>query len=149
VTLPDGQPVAQLRWHLMTTRGAFEILDPSGTVEVGRGLAEGLTRRRFVVYGAAGVPVLQLRLGWFGPIGRSTVTLSDGSVLTTKGSITGRRFAVRDTAGRDVARIVPTTGLLSIRPDSFGFELAVPVLSAVQAIGLVQALRAALKSSRN
>jgi hypothetical protein len=149
VTLADGAPIALIRWRVLTTRARFEVLDPSGRYELARGQAEGFLRRNYGLYAPAdGDTMLRLRVSLMGPTGRSRVTLPDGRVLTAKGNWLARKFAVTAPDGSLVARIVPTRSWMSARPDSYGFELAQPLLSPVQAIGLAQFIRAAVKSQR-
>jgi hypothetical protein len=57
-----------------------------------------------------------------------------------------RQFAVRDRDRVLVADLVNTSRVFSMRPDSLAFELHVPVLSVVQAIGLAQCVRAAVEA---
>jgi hypothetical protein len=47
-----------------------------------------------------------------------------------------------------VGTIMPTTGTFSFRPDSYAFELHQPVMSALEAISLAQALRVAVRGMR-
>jgi hypothetical protein len=148
VALPDGMVIASIRWHAFTTRARFEVLDPAERSELARGQAEGLARRRYALYGPSGDPLLGLKLSWLGTSGRSRVTLPDGAELKAKGSLVFRRFTVDAPDGSLVARIIPTKGWWSVRPDSYALELTRPVLSPVQAIGLVQFLRAAERSQR-
>jgi hypothetical protein len=44
-------------------------------------------------------------------------------------------------AGGIVGRIMPTTGTFSFRPDSNALSCSLPVMSALEAISLAQALR--------
>lgn len=148
VTLGDGRPVASIRWHNWTTRSRFEILDPAAQFELAHGGREGFLWRRYMVHGPRDEFLLDLKLGFWGVGGRSTVTLPDGRVLATKGSWLGRDFSVTDGAGQPVARIVNTSQIFSFRQESLAFELPVPVLSIVQAIGLAQCMRAAIEAQR-
>jgi len=149
VTLPNGAEVALIRWHAWTNRARFEVLDPTGGYELAHGRAEGFLRRDYGLYAPAdGTTVLRLRISWLGPSGGSRVTLPDGRELTAKGNWLARKFAVTAADGSPVARIVPTQSWMSTRPDSYAFELTQPVLSPVQAIGLAQFIRAAVKSQR-
>jgi hypothetical protein len=148
VTLTDGTVIALIRWHAWTTRARFEVLDPTGGSELARGQAEGLARRKYTLYAPSDDALLRVKVSWLGTPGRTRVTLPDGAELTAKGSWVFRRFTVTDSDGSLVASIVPTKGWWSVRPDSYAFELARPVLSPVQAIGLVQFIRAAERSQR-
>lgn len=148
VTVADGSVIALIRWHAFTTRSRFEILDATGQTELAHGRAEGFLRRNYVLYGPSERPLLRVTVGWFGPSGRSRVTLPDGSGLTAKGSWMFRRFAVTLPDGSLLARATATTGWWSIRPDSYAVELLRPVLSPVQAIGLAQSMRAAERAQR-
>jgi hypothetical protein len=148
VTLADGTLIALIRWHAFTTRSRFEVLDPTGRYELARGQAEGLLRRRYALYAPSGDPLLHAKVGWLGTPGRTQVTLPDGTGLTTKGSWAYRRFTVTASDDSPVARIAATTGWWSARPDSYALEMVRPVLSPVQAIGLVQFVRAAERAQR-
>jgi len=149
VTLSDGQPVASIRWHRWTAKARFDILDAVGGVELARGARQGFFGRRFVVSDPRDQPILTLEVGFWGVARRCTVTLGNGQQLFTQGNWTSRRFSVLDGAGQPVARILNTSKVFSWRPDSFAFELASPVLSIVQAIGLAQCLRAAVEAQRS
>jgi hypothetical protein len=148
VTLGEGPLIALIRWHAFTTRARFEILDARGQTQLAHGRAEGFLRRNYVLYAPSGQTLLSVRVGLFGPSGRSRVTLPDGSVLTAKGSWLFRRFEVTLADGSPVARAAATTGWWSMRPDSYALELVRPVLSPVQAIGLAQSMRAAERAQR-
>jgi hypothetical protein len=148
VTLTDGTVIALIRWHALTTRARFEVLDPTGRYELARGQAEGLARRRYTLYAPSDDAMLRVKLSWLGTSGRTVVTLPDGGELTAKGSWISRRFTVTDANGSLVASVIPTKGWWSTRPDSYAFELAQPLLSLVQAIGLVQFMRAAERAQR-
>jgi len=148
VTLPDGQPVAQIRWHQWSMAARFEILDAFGAAELAAGGRKGFWGRSYQVTGPGGGVLLDLKLSGWGPTGRSTVTLPDGSALTTKGNWSGRKFEVLDASGSRVAGLATTSGAFSMRQDSLAFELIAPVLSVVQAIGLAQCMRAAVEASR-
>jgi hypothetical protein len=146
VTLPDGSPVASIRWHNWSMRARFEILDPAGSVELAHGGRE--TFRRYALRTPTEQPLLDLTLGLFSMGRRATVTLPGGQVLTTRGNWSSRKFAITDQAGGPVARIATTSGVFAMRSDSFAFELEAPVLSIVQAVGLAQCMRAAVESAR-
>ncbi|GAA5187539.1 hypothetical protein GCM10023322_36130 [Rugosimonospora acidiphila] len=146
VTLPDGLPVAHIRWHNWSMRARFEILDGAGAVELAHGGRQGM--RRYQVLGPREEPLLHLKLGLFSAARRTTVTLPDGRVLSANGNWSGRRFAITDQSGLPVARIATTSGVFALRADSFAFELVAPVLSIVQAVGLAQCMRAAVESAR-
>jgi hypothetical protein len=149
VSLGDGQSVACIRWHNWTTRARFDILDPSATTVLATGARTGFWGRRYQVLGPNSEFLLELKLGLWGPSGRSTVTLPDGHVLTTAGNWTARKFSVVDQAGVPVAQLVTTSAFFSWRPDSLAFELTAPVFSVVQAVGLAQCMRAAVEAQRN
>jgi hypothetical protein len=148
VTLPDGRPVAQIRWHQWSAAARFDILDASGGAELAAGGRKGLWGRVFEVTGPGGALLLDLKLSAWGLAGRGTVTLPGGQRLTTKGNWTGRTFQLLDGSGSVVARLATTSGVLALRQDSLAFEMAAPVLSIVQAIGLAQCMRAAVAASR-
>jgi hypothetical protein len=84
----------------------------------------------------------------WGTTGRSEVSLPTGHRLTVAGKWSGRNFQLVDQAGTQVAQLVNTSRFLSLRPDSLAFELRLPALSIVQAVGLAQNLRAAVESQR-
>jgi hypothetical protein len=148
VMLADGQTVAQVQWHVWTVRGRFEVLDPAGTV-LAEGSAQGLSRRRYAVRRPDGRPLVDLKLGVLRPINGSTVTLASGRLVSVRQPSvwSDRRFEIL-TNGRPAGRIRPTTGVFSFHRDSYEFELTVPVLSIIEAVGLAQALRAAVRSRR-
>lgn len=148
VTLPDGQPVAQIRWHQWSMAARFDILDAFGAAELAAGGRKGFWGRGYQVTGPGGAALLDLKLSGWGPTGRSTITLPGGQTLATKGNWTGRKFEVLDGSGSPVARIATTSGAFSMRRDSLAFEMTAPVLSIVQAIGLAQCMRAAVEASR-
>jgi hypothetical protein len=148
VTLGSSEPVAIIRWHGWTGRARFDILDPGKQRILASGARYGIFGVRYAVTGPRGDDLLGLSLGFWGVGGRCTVTRPGGPPLTTRGNWSNRQFSVVDDAGRSVAQIVNTSRLFTLRPDSFAFELQAPVLSAVQAIGLAQCLRAAVESSR-
>ena len=50
VTLTDGTEIALIRWHALTTRSRFEVLDPTGRSELARGQAEGFARLKYTLY---------------------------------------------------------------------------------------------------
>jgi hypothetical protein len=147
VTLPDGTLVAQIRWNVLAT-GSFTVLDAEGQ-ELATGRPPGLvgrTGRRHEVHSTDGSVLLELTLGWRGAAGRSTVSLPDGRRLTVKGATFRRRFWLLDAGELEVGAITPTSTTFSMRKQSYAFDLRAPVLSAVQAVALAQALREAVKS---
>ena len=148
VSLGDGQPVALIRWQNWSMRARFEILDATGTATVAAGGRANLWGRRYQVLDLNSRVLLELKLSVWGPAGRSTVTLPDRRQLLAKGNWTSRKFLLQDRSGETVAQLVTTSGLLSWRPDSLAFELRVPVLSIVQAVGLAQCMRAAVEAQR-
>jgi hypothetical protein len=147
VTLPNGALVALIRWHSWTMRARFEILDPTGSVELAHGARNGHFGRSYRVLAPRGETLLDLKLSLWGGR-RGTVTLPGGRVLSTKGNWSNRRFSIADQAGRPVARILTTSSAFAMRPDSFAFELQLPVLSIAQAVGLAQCMRAAVEAAR-
>jgi hypothetical protein len=149
VSLADGQSIACIHWHSWTMRARFDILDPSGTTTLATGARAGFWGRRYQLLGSRSEFLLELKLGLWGPAGRSTVTLPDGQTLTTMGNWTSRRFSVVDHAGVPVAQLVNTSQFFSWRPDSLAFELRASVLSIVQAVGLAQCMRAAVEAQRS
>jgi hypothetical protein len=148
VTLDTGAPVVDIRWHRWTVRARFDIVEPASGADLAHGERQGFFGRRYGVLSPGGEPLLELKLGLLGVAGRCEVTLPGGRVLTTKGSWSGRRFSVLDEGGQQVAHVVNTSRLFSLRPDSLAFELQAPVLSVVQAVGLAQCLRAAVEAQR-
>ncbi|GIH14032.1 hypothetical protein [Rugosimonospora africana] len=145
VMFPNGQPVAQIRWHNWSMRARFEILDPSGAVELANGGRSGGFGRTYRVTAPRGETLLEFKVGWWG---KGTVILPGGQLLTTKGSWTSRKVSVYDQVERPVARIVTTSRAFAVRQDSYAFEVGAPVLSIAQAVGLAQCLRAAAESAR-
>jgi hypothetical protein len=148
VTLGSGEPVAMIRWHAWTNRARFDLLEPGKQQILASGARHGIFGVRYAVTSPRGDDLLRLSLGFWGVDGRCTVTHPGGPPLTTRGNWSKRQFSVVDDGGRPVAQIVNTSRLFTLRPDSFAFELQAPVLSAVQAIGLAQSLRAAVESAR-
>jgi hypothetical protein len=149
VTLGDGQPVASIRWHNWSMRARFEILDEYAAATLASGSTANAWGRRYRVLGPHSEILLELKLGMWGPSGKSRLLLPDGRILTTVGNWTSRKFSIIDQHGITVARLVTTSPILSVRPDSLAFELATPVLSIVQAIGFAQCMRAAVALARS
>jgi hypothetical protein len=141
--------VATIRWHNWTTRARFEILNPAGSSVLASGSRVGFWGRSYQVLGPRDEPLLDLKVSGWGLSGRSTVTLPDGRTLSAKGNWSARKFTLVDELGALVARLVTTGSAFSFRPDSLAFELSTPVLSAVQAVGLAQCMRAAVEAQRN
>ncbi|WP_155375347.1 LURP-one-related/scramblase family protein [Catellatospora vulcania] len=148
VVLADGQTVALVQYHFWTVRQRFGILDPAGN-PVADGVARGMTGRTYEVTAPSGARVVELRLGFWRPIDGAVVTLASGrTVEVMKTSIwSDRRFEFA-AGGRPFGRITPTTGVLTFHPDSYAFELSAPVMSALEAICLAQALRTAVRAMR-
>jgi hypothetical protein len=149
VTLGDGQPVASIRWHNWSMRARFEILDAYGATTLASGSSANAWGRRYRVLGQHSEILLELKLGMWGPTGKSRLLVPDGRILTTVGTWTSRKFSIVDQHGMTVARLVTTSPILSSRPDSLALELAAPVLSIVQAIGFAQCMRAAVAAARS
>ncbi|MEV4702470.1 hypothetical protein [Actinoplanes sp. NPDC049316] len=148
VTTGDGLPVATVRRRKLSARGRFEILDATGTTLLATGAQAGFWGNKYEVMGPESQFLLSLKFsGWTGPTGRGVVSLPDGRTLATKGNWSAREFTLTDGAGTPVAQLQTTSRLLSLRPGSLAFELRAPVLSAVQAIGLAQCIRAAVESA--
>ncbi|MFI5911939.1 hypothetical protein [Dactylosporangium sp. NPDC051541] len=148
VILSDGRPVATIRWHSWSMRARYEILDPATGAILAAGHRQGFGGRNNYLTDAQGRQLFHLKLSFWGPSRSSTLTLPTGRTLSTRGNWTMRRFSVTDEQGRQVAELVNSSRLLSMRPDSLALELQSPVLSIVQAIGLAQAMRAAIESAR-
>lgn len=148
VLLSDGRTVALVRWHFWTARSKFEVLDPQGRV-LAEGGSQGLTARRYVVKAADGRILVDIKLGVWRPINSAVITLANGNTLSVKQTTfwSDRNFEFFFN-GRPVGRITPTTRVFSFHPDSYAFELSVPVMSTVEAIGLAQSLRAAVRAAR-
>lgn len=146
VMLADGQTVATIRWHTWTQR--FEVFDAAGAL-VAECRPHGILRRQYPVVTPDGGLVVSIRPGGWRPINGAEGTLGRGggvSVRQTSGWSV-RRFEFAD-AGGHVGRITPTTGSFSFRPDSYAFELIRPRLTALEAIGLAQALRLVIRGQR-
>ena len=146
VTLEDGRPVAIIRWHTWSLGARFEIFDPLSNELLATGGRTGFWGTRYQLTGAAGQQILELKFGFSGPTGRGTVTLADGRTLYTKGKWTARRFTVTDSAGTEVAHLVNTGRVFAMRSDSLAFELTAPALTALEAIGMAQCVRAAVEA---
>src|SRR4051794_10418471 len=146
VMLADGQVIAGVGWHTWTQR--FEVYDPSGGL-----IAEcrpiGFFRKRYTVRTPDGRTVVDVQPGGWRPVNGATITLGSGRPLSVhwKSVWSDRRFEFSTDQGL-VARINPTTGVFSFRPDSYAFEAIQPVMSPLEAIGLAQALRMVVRSQR-
>jgi hypothetical protein len=149
VLLSDGRTIAQVQWHMWTVRSRFEILDPLGRV-LAEGRSHGFAGRQFAVRTPAGRVLVNIKLGVWRPISGATVTLSNGTPISVKqiSVWSDRNFQILR-GGEPVGRISPTTGKFTARPDSYAFELSAPVMSALEAIGLAQALRAVVRAARS
>jgi hypothetical protein len=146
VMLPDGQAVAGIAWHTWSHR--FEVFDAMGG-QIAECRPTGFFRRRYTVVTLTGQPVVDVLSGGWRPINGATITLRSGQPLSVRqASIwSDRRFEFY-AAQAMIGRINPTTGTFSFRPDSYAFELFQPVMSALEAIGLAQALRLVVRSQR-
>jgi hypothetical protein len=149
VMLSDGRTIAQVQWHFWTARSRFEILDPLGGV-LAQGASQGFAGRRYTVRTPTGRALVEIRLGIWRPISGATVTLGNGNAISVKqlSMWSDRNFQILR-GGRQVGRISTTTGVFTFHPDSYAFELSAPVMSALEAIGLAQALRAVVRAARN
>lgn len=146
VMLPDGQVVAGVGWHSFSQR--FEIYDAAGGL-IAECRPSGFFRRRFTVRTPDGQPVVDVLPGSWRPINGATITLGSGRPLGVHQSSiwSDRRFEFSTDQGV-VGRIDPTTGTFSFRPDSYAFELFQPVMSALEAIALAQAIRLVIRNAR-
>ncbi len=150
VTLDDGQPVAMIKWQRFSWGAKFDILDPVGGGVLASGQRVGGSGRRYQVTGPGGDVLLALKIsGWGGVNGKSTVTITGGRVLHTKGNWSARKFEVTDERGQSVAALLNTSKFFSMRRDHLAFELRQAVLSPVEAIGLAQCMREAVESQRS
>jgi hypothetical protein len=146
VLLEDGRAVAAIRWHTWTER--FEVLDPEGNL-----LAEcrpgGVFRRRYPVIARDGRVVIELVPGGWSTYNGADLTLASGRSLAIRRQSmwSERRFEFHASEGL-AGRILPTTGTFSFRPDSYAFEVLLPVMSALEAISLAQALRLVVQGRR-
>ena len=147
VYLPDGHLIALIAWRSWS--GRFSILDPSGNA-IASCRPRGIFRRRYTVLAVDGLPVLDVLPGAWRPFGGMEVTLGSGRRITVRRSSmwSGRRFEFYDANNRLAGRIDPTAGLFSFHPDSYAFELMMPVMSALEAIALAQALRLVVRAIR-
>src|SRR5262249_50371020 len=139
VYLPDGQLIALIAWRSWS--GRFSILDPSGNA-IASCQTHGTFRRHYTVLTANGSRVLDVLPGALKPFSGMEVTLGGGRRLTVRRSSrwSGRRFELYDGNNRLAGRIEPTTAQFSFHPDSYAFELMLPVMSALEAIALAQTL---------
>jgi hypothetical protein len=146
VLLPDGRPVAGVRWHAWTRR--FEILDTGGAV-IAECQGRGVFTVRYTVTLMNGRTVLALKPGAWRTFNGAQITLGSGRQLGMRQlSIwSERKFEFYGPEGT-VGQILPTTGAFSFRPDSYAFEIGVPVMSALEAIGLAQAIRLVVRAQR-
>lgn len=148
VMLGDGRTVALIQWHFWSLRSRFEVLDPAGGT-LAEGSAQGFMGRRFAVRRAGGHPLIDIRLGLWRPLKGASVTLASGRPVSIRPTSiwSDRNFEIFSN-GAPAGRIRPTTTVFSFHPDSYEFELTVPVLSILEAVGLAQALRAIVRSMR-
>jgi hypothetical protein len=148
VMLADGRTVALVQWHFWTVRSRFEVLDPAGGM-LAEGFAQGAMHRRFAVRRPDGRALIDIRLGLWRPIKGMDITLASGRLVSVRPTSiwSDRNFEIL-TNGAPAGRIRPTTAAFSFHPDSYEFELTVPVLSVLEAVGLAQALRAIVRSMR-
>jgi hypothetical protein len=146
VLLADGRPAATIRWHTWTQR--FEVLDQYGAV-VAECRPQGVFRRRYIVSRPDGRPVVDLKPGYWRPFNSAEVTVGGGRPLTIRQTSmwSDRKFEFYAPQGL-AGRIMPTTGAFSFRADSYAFELLLPVMSALEAISLAQAIRLAVRNLR-
>jgi hypothetical protein len=147
VSLPDGHVIALIAWRSWS--GRFSILDPSGNA-IASCRPRGAFRRRYTVFAVDGSSVLDMLPGGWRPFGGMQVTLGSGRRITVRRSSvwSDRRFELYDANNRLAGRIEPTAGSFSFHPDSYAFELMVPVMSALEAIALAQALRLVVRAIR-
>jgi hypothetical protein len=149
VMLSDGRTIAQVQWHFWTVRSKFEILDPLGGVRA-EGGSHGFSGRRYAVRTPAGRTLVEIKLGIWRPISGAAVTLGNGNPISVKQtSVWSDRNFQFFSGDRQVGRISPTTSVFTFHPDSYAFELSAPVMSALEAIGLAQALRAVVRAARS
>ena len=147
VLLPDGRPIAGIVWHTWTQR--FEVTDPNGSI-VAECRPEGAFRRRFPVRTLDGRRVIELVPGVWRPFNGAQLTLASGGHLAVRqiSVWSDRKFEFYGQHGL-VGRILPTTGTFTFRPDSYAFELLAPVMSALEAISIAQALRLVARGNRS
>src|SRR5690242_14923033 len=147
VYLADGQRIALIEWRSWS--GRFSILDPSGNA-VASCESRGTFRRRYPVRTLDGSPVLDVLPGAFRPFSGMEVTLGSGRRVTVRRSSrwSGRRFEIYDPDDRLAGRIHPTVRPFNVYSDSYAFELTMPVMSALEAIALAQALRLVVRAIR-
>ncbi|MEH1127703.1 hypothetical protein [Micromonospora sp. CPCC 206061] len=146
VLLSDGRPVASIQWHTWSQR--FEVLDLAGAV-VAACRPEGFFRRRYPVHAADGRLLIDLRPGTWRAFNGAELTVASGRRLAIRqpSMWSNRQFEFHAPEGL-VGRIAPTTGTFTFRPDSYAFELLLPVLSSLEAISLAQALRLVARGQR-
>jgi hypothetical protein len=148
VLLADGQTVAQVQWHMWTTRSKFEILDLHGNV-LAQGGSEGFTASQYVVRTLSGSTLVQIKLGMWRPINGAVITLANGRTLSIRQVTVWSNRKFEFFAGKQrIGRILPTTRAISFHPDSYVFELTAPVMSTVEAVGLAHSLRSEVRSKR-
>ena len=147
VYIPDGHLIALIAWR--TWSGRFSILDPSGDT-IASCRPRGVFRRSYAVLDANGLPVLDVLPGAWRPLSGMKVTLGSGRRITVRpsGMWSARRFEFYDANNRLAGRIDPTVGVFTFHPDSYAFELIMPVMSALEAIALAQALRLVVRAIR-
>ena len=147
VYLPDGHVIALIAWRSWS--GRFSILDPSGNA-IASCRPRGVFRRQYKVLAVNGMTVLDVLPGAWRPFGGMQVTLGSGRRITVRRSSvwSDRRFELYDANNRLAGRIEPTTGRFGFYSDSYAFDLMTPVMSALEAIALAQALRLVVRAIR-
>ncbi|MFI5930960.1 hypothetical protein [Actinoplanes sp. NPDC051494] len=146
VTGHDGVPLAILRHRKRISRSRFEILDPTGATLLATGAQATVFGTKYELMGPQSQFLMQVKFGWSGASGRGTVSLPDGRTLGTKGSLTGRDFAIFDEAGSPVGALRTTSKLFTLKRAGLEFELSLPMVTVVQAIGLAEFLRTAAEN---
>lgn len=146
VLLPDGRPIAGVQWHSWSRK--FEILQPAGGV-IAECQGRGFFTTVYTVTMTDGRTVLRLKPGAWRTFNSAQITLGNGRQLGMRQQSmwSERKFEFYAPEGV-VGQILPTTGAFSFRPDSYAFELGVPVMSALEAIGLAQAIRLVVRAQR-
>jgi hypothetical protein len=146
VLLADGQAMAYIQWSTWTQR--FSVLDAAGGT-VAECRPQGVLRKRFIVRAVpSGRVLVDLKPGAFRPFNGAELTVSGHPLRVRQASMwSDRRFEFY--AGeRLVGRIQPTTGVFTLRPDSYAFELPAPMLSGLEAVSLAQVVRTVARGLR-
>ncbi len=146
VLLSDGQAIAAVRRQTWSRR--CDILDMRQRV-VAECRVRGVFAPVYTVSRTDGKRLVTLEPRFFRGLSGDIITLAGGKVIGIRrvSAWSQRRYEFSGPEGL-IGRILPTTGAFSFRPDSYAFEIGLPVMSALQAIGLAQLIRLVVRAQR-